>query len=222
MKNAIIALILTASCFAQTHLPLKQSTSPEQCTTVIKCRALLKAESDAKALNLEELETAKVANADLQKQHTDLKKKYDDSVAVLDVLATQIKGQKLNADQQKALAEIQPGHALDLGLSLEKDIDVIFKYAVKLQQDFKVKTEAYDSLVERYNSTLQEANSLINNQNARLARQQQIYNALAIYSAMPKSQPYVLPPPPVFAAQPSTNINCTSNKIGDQTYTNCH
>ncbi|HEY3768920.1 MAG TPA: hypothetical protein VGN44_09615 [Candidatus Angelobacter sp.] len=223
MKNATIALIFTASCFAQTHLLPKPSTNnAEQCTTVLKCRALIKATVDAKDATLAELATTKNENAEMQKQNADLKKKYDDSIAVLDVLATQIKGQSLNLEQQKALAGIQAGKALELGTSLEKDTDVIFKYALKLQQDYKTKSEAYDSLVDRYNATLQQANSLINNQNARLARQQQIYNALAIYSAMPRSQPYVLPQPPVFTAPANTNISCTSSTLGSQTYTNCH
>lgn len=212
--KVLITLLFAASCFAQTTTPV---TSP--CATLAKCRAMIKAEAEAKNLLLLQYEAAVKENAELQARLTEATKTSADSVAVLDTLATQIKGQTLTDSQKKALNAVQPGKALDLGVSLEKDIDVIFKYAVKLQQNFKIKSEAYDSLVDRYNSTLQQANSIINSQNARLAHQQQISNALAIYSMMPKPQPYVLPPPPVFQ---STNINCTSNSIGNYTYTNCY
>lgn len=47
-------------------------------------------------------------------------------------------------------------------------------------------SKQYAELVEKYNDLLQRANSVINTQNARLARQQQVNNALAIYGALPK------------------------------------
>lgn len=73
------------------------------------------------------------------------------------------------------------------------------------------------ALTDKYNELLQQANGVINTQNARLARQQQVANALALYSLMPKPQPYILPP----VTQP-VNLNCTTTAIGTTAYTNCH
>jgi len=213
MKTAIIALLFTASCFAQTAQP---KPAP-QCTTVIKCKAIIKAQEDEKALALEQVETAKVAIDDLNKRNAELKKKYDDAIAVLDTLATQIKGQHLNLEQQKALAGVEAGKALDLGTSLEKDIDVVFKYAVKLQDDNTALTNKYNYLLADAKEQLQRANAEMASMNAQYAKQQRFANALAVYALMPKPQPYIIPPPPQ-----SLNINCTSNSLGSTTYTNCH
>lgn len=189
MKNVTIALLLTASCFAQTSQPKPAAPTSPQCATVIKCRAVIKAQENEKALALEQMETTKVVIDDLQKRNAELKKKYDDSVAVLDVLATQIKGQHLNLEQQKALAGVEAGKALELGTSLEKDIDVIFKYAVKLQDDNTALTNKYNYLLADAKEQMQRANAEMASMNAQYAKQQRFANALALYNAMPKYQP---------------------------------
>jgi hypothetical protein len=189
------------------------------CATVIACNKQIKAERENIARIQDARDLALSSLVSMTSERDIANKKYNDALAILETLASQIKGEKLTDSQQKALSQVQPGKALDLGISVEKDTGLVFTYATKLQQDYKSKAEAYDSLVDRYNSTLQQANNIINAQNARLARQQQINNALAIFSAMPKSQPYQLPPPPVFN---SKAINCTSNQMGTTTYTNCN
>lgn len=186
MKNAIIALVLTASCFAQTAQP----TKPVAC----------KESKDAAKLK-------EYMAADLDRERTktaDLEKRLAES-----------DNAKIEAQAKLAAAETVLAEMRDAGTKL-------VVYTTALETEYKKNLANYSALTDKYNSTLQDANNIINNQNARLARQQRVNNALALYSAMPKAQPYVLPPPPVFTAPANTSINCTSTKSGDQTYTNCH
>lgn len=92
----------------------------------------------------------------------------------------------------------------------------VVNYTEALQTEYKKTIDAHNALVEKYNSMLSQANNIISQQNARLAKQQRINNALAIYSLMPRYTP--IQPPPL----PKTSINCISNSLGSTTYTNCN
>src|SRR5262249_40566064 len=118
-----------------------------QCTTILKCKALIKTEADAKDILAAEFESIKDENPDLKKQLGEANRKHSDAIAVLDTLATQLKGQKLSDSQERTLKEIKPGRALDLGIDIEKTASMVYGYATKLQDDFKNKAAAYDSLV---------------------------------------------------------------------------
>ena len=69
------------------------------------------------------------------------------------------------------------------------DLAKFYTQAVELQKEYQKLSAAHDSLVSQYNNLLTQANTLLETANARLARQQQINNAMAIYSLMPKYQP---------------------------------
>jgi hypothetical protein len=85
--------------------------------------------------------------------------------------------------------------------------------------DFKFLSQAYDQAVEQRDRAVA-ANSTQQSQNA--ARQQRISNAIALYSAMPKSTFTPLPPPLVFAPVKNNSIHCTSTSAGGTTQTDCH
>lgn len=86
-----------------------------------------------------------------------------------------------------------------------------------------------DGLVDRYNALVAQHNALLavardfagqlRAAQTSVMHQKQINNALVMYSLMPKYAPMVLPPPPVLT---NPAFRCTSNRIGDTTYTNCN
>lgn len=102
----------------------------------------------------------------------------------------------------------------------------VYNYALQLQGALKQATADNDALTNKYNYLLADAkeqmtraNDALVRMNAQYAKQQRFANALALYNAMPKYPPYVLPQP---VAPQNLNINCTSSNIGSTTYTNCH
>jgi hypothetical protein len=65
----------------------------------------------------------------------------------------------------------------------------VYNYAVQLEGEYKKAVADNNAMSDRYNALLLQANNLVEQQNARLARQQRVNNALAVYNAMPKYQP---------------------------------
>jgi len=102
----------------------------------------------------------------------------------------------------------------------------VYNESVQIGQAYKKAVDENAALTEKYNNLLIEAkmelrraDDKLASANAQYASQQRFANALAIYSLMPKPQPYMLPLP---APPQNLNINCTSNSLGNTTYTNCH
>ena len=80
----------------------------------------------------------------------------------------------------------------------------------------------YNRLIEKYNALLEIAEQLnrqLTESYAQLGRQQQVNNALAIYSLMPKYQRVQLPPPLIFN---NPSFHCTSRQMGTSTYIDCN
>lgn len=103
----------------------------------------------------------------------------------------------------------------------------VYNESVQIQQAFKHAVDENVALTEKYNrllddakEQLQRANAEMASMNSQYAKQQRFANALAIYSLMPKPQPYVLPQP--VAPPPPVNLQCTTSSIGNTAYTNCH
>jgi len=65
----------------------------------------------------------------------------------------------------------------------------VLGYTSRLDAEYRRMLTDYNHLIDHYNSALREANSAIQEANSRLAYQQRVNNALAIYQLMPRYQP---------------------------------
>ena len=138
-----------------------------------------------------------------------------------DIAASRAENERLRKENQELAARAAES---DKKLADLRDAALkVYNESVQVNQAFKKTVDDNAALTDKYNDLLGRANSIINSQNARLARQQQVYNALTMYSMLPKSQPYVLPQPIVpQSAPPPVNLNCTTTNVGGTAYTNCH
>lgn len=157
--------------------------------------------------------------AQVEARNAELQKAYDEMAALLGNQITELEarnknleaankdteiimaflGHPLPPDQQKAALDRAKAALTDLSVcspeiakeiaAMLNDLSKFYAQAIELQEEYKKLSAAHDSLVSQYNNLLSQANTLLQTANARLARQQQIYNALAIYSLMPKYQP---------------------------------
>jgi chromosome segregation ATPase len=135
-----------------------------------------------------------------------------------DLAAARVENERLRKENQELTA--RAAEADKKFVDLRDAALPVYNYAVKLDGMVKQANSDVQTMADKYNNLLMQANNLVEQQNARLARQQRINNALAVYGAM-QIHPYVLPPPPVFV-NPQANIQCTSSNMGNTTYTNCH
>lgn len=211
MKIALVLAFLSAVVFAQTVVPkpdpknykdwdsyneaiiewkIQQSKLPKQepkCTTVQTCKAALKAEMEANRLLTDQLNAAKAesdAKGAVITQTLEMKKKYDDAIAILVVLDTQMRGVALSDEQQSNLKAVAPGKALDLGVSIEKSQQELASVALKLKEHDEMAVNKYNALLADYKDYVDR----VGQQLAQIGRQQRINNALAIYQALPHYQ----------------------------------
>jgi hypothetical protein len=145
---------------------LANSTTLSDATTIDKVR------SDQKALTEEKAK---------------LTKQYEQSLALLSMLRTELSGNQLTLDQQKQLAEIPSGAALDNAVSVESLFQSLAKHD--------------SSTVDKYNELLANYQNYVRASDAAIARlstgvyqqqqqqQQRVNNALTLYSLMPKYTP---------------------------------
>jgi uncharacterized protein YukE len=150
------------------------------------------------------------------------KAQLQDSAAYIEMLRQQVADLRVENEsvkkeladtKQKSDAEAQKGEQIRSAAA-----DVL-KFNQQLFTEFQKVTTQRDDAVTRYNQLLSRANNALADVNARLSRQNQIANAFAIYSMMPK---YTPPPLQMPSIPQSLNMNCTTSTIGTTSYTNCH
>jgi hypothetical protein len=106
------------------------------------------------------------------------------------------------AELEKKLADAEFSKNALLSVNKEQAQEIAKLQALAVNAD-KLNSRVSE-LTDQYNQLLYNANAIINTQNQRLARQQRIANALAVYSAMPKYTYTPLPPPQAPPRHPST------------------
>jgi hypothetical protein len=220
LATVFCALLITSS------LTLAQANGdplpPPKCSTLTQCKAKLREAT-------RDLNTATAMNKDIAQYNAGLAAKNEE----LKAENTKLLNQYLNAhltlrllkeefsdapppNLSETASKLSIGEDLDFAVSVEKSV-------AKLAEAFRKTTEHDATAVDKYNNLLADYKDYVQRVGIQLAQANQanrVGNALAIYSLMPKAQPYVLPPVQTF--QPSQNLNCVSNRVGDQTYTSCH
>jgi uncharacterized protein YlxW (UPF0749 family) len=170
-------------------------TAPKS-TRPAKSKALLKVESDLRAMTAErdqlraELDTLNESIKSEQAAVEQLKKNNDAlnitsayRIGLLVILSKEIRGLPLNdLDKQVLTASATDSAALTIAADIEKNVNEGVGIIKKLADD-------NSKLTDRYNSLLSTAQTLQLQLNAATSRQQRVNNALALYSLMPKYTP---------------------------------
>jgi len=131
--------------------------------------------------------------------------------------------------QEKEALEANNKELADRNLELSKQLTElraaasdVLKFNGTMQTEYFKLLTNYNGLIDKYNSSLTEANAALQKANERLAKRERLNNQMLIWAMMPKYQP---PPVTVYQMPVHTealNVHCTSQKLGDFTYTNCN
>ena len=193
MKTALAVLLLCSCCFAQTK--------------PIKSKALLKCEANLATAN------------ELQSQY-----EWAGNYLLQEKAALTAERTKLTTENEDlATRNLELAKKLE---EMKRAAVEVLKFNSQLQAEYFKILSSHNALIEQYNSTLQTASNAVDQANARMARQQRFNNVLAMYAMMPK---YTPPPLTIYQPQFSTpqfsqrlNVTCSSQRIGDFTYTSCN
>lgn len=111
---------------------------------------------------------------------------------------------------------------------LRKSAFEVLQFGTRAANEYEKANAINGDIVAKYNNLLSRANDVINAQNARLAQQARVSNALAIYSMMPRYTPVQLAPPLLFTPAPqaplklSPEVVCRSVAVGNEIRTECN
>jgi hypothetical protein len=147
----------------QKQAPAARIPSPT-CATLAACRKQLREERESKERIIDVKDVTLASLVDMTAQRDNLLKSNKELEAK-------------NAEAVKKYDELKAA-----AIS-------VYNYAVSLDVAYKTAVEANTNLTDKYNALLQQANAAIQTANARLAKQQRINNALAMYGMMPKYNP---------------------------------
>lgn len=172
MKYALICLLLAGMAAGQTAKKKPIAPKPNATQELID---VLKSD----------LERERAKTADLEKQLADANKKYADSIAILDTLNTQLKGNELTPEQQAGLKAVSAGEALNLGVEIENEQAKWVSFAAKLKEHDEMAVGKYNSLLSDYKDYVNRVGIQLQQEN----RSNRISNALALYQMLPHYSP---------------------------------
>lgn len=170
MNRLVICLFaFSICCYAQTAKP---KTSPPP-----KSKALVACETD-RAAAMAELDKLKAENAELAK-------KYDGAVAVLAILNSEFSGKPLTAEEQKRFSKLPSEEAVNLGASVETQMNNLIAFANKVSEHDSLAVEKYNALLADYKDYV----TRVGIQLAQIGQANRVSNALSIYQMLPRYTP---------------------------------
>lgn len=128
-------------------------------------------------------------NKELETQNAEATAKYAHAIAVLRIIEAESSGRTATDDETKALAAVPAGEVLNLGISLEKRLDTLFKDVNAMVKHDSDVVEKYNALLGDYKQYVHDVSNRMSTADAAYESQRRMNNAMAIYSLMPKYNP---------------------------------